>query len=513
MIPFASQRGGGQDLATHLQNSYDNELTEVAELRGAVAEDLHGAFKEWEVQAETLTRCRKYLYSLSINPDPAQGEMTRAQYFDYIARAEQALGLADQPRAVVFHVKHGREHCHVVWSRVDADHHKAVHIAFDREKLMHVTRAFARDHFFDLPPGYDKSRQKGQESLYERAQQSATGLSKADHKAQVTGAWQGSDDAKSFVHALSECGYILATGKRPYVLVDRYGGSHALAKLIDDKTVRTRDLRAFLEKDFPEDSLPSVDEAEALVAKHQKLVEKVVNEERLGDHILELKHEHALRRLAAEQEAQALAAGHLTERDALDHLQRSDRSALLHRQAATVADIEARRAPVRAAGLAGFFGRITGISAIRRAIHRHQDDKVMEAQRHERIALTQEHEERRKSLRLRQDLQLQDLDRNRATLTRLETREIAALKRDLLCAQRTQARCPENVMAPVLQPQGHGKAIERAASPFREAARSDAAPDVKQTFHDAAKSRSESGGDGDTRGPAKAPPDERLRDR
>ena len=36
---------------------------------------------------------------------------------DYIARTEQALGLADQPRAVVFHVKEGREHCHVVWSR------------------------------------------------------------------------------------------------------------------------------------------------------------------------------------------------------------------------------------------------------------------------------------------------------------------------------------------------------------------------------------------------------------
>ncbi|MGU9851121.1 hypothetical protein ACU680_10020 [Pseudomonas koreensis] len=44
MIPFASQRGSGQDLATHLLNAYD-ELAEVADLRGAVAHDLHGAFK------------------------------------------------------------------------------------------------------------------------------------------------------------------------------------------------------------------------------------------------------------------------------------------------------------------------------------------------------------------------------------------------------------------------------------------------------------------------------------
>ena len=70
MIPFASQRGGGQDLATHLLNDYDNDLAEVHQVRGAVARDLHGAFKEWEVQAKTLTKCQKYLYSLSINPDP-----------------------------------------------------------------------------------------------------------------------------------------------------------------------------------------------------------------------------------------------------------------------------------------------------------------------------------------------------------------------------------------------------------------------------------------------------------
>ena len=30
MIPFASQRGGGQDLATHLMNAHDNEQIELA---------------------------------------------------------------------------------------------------------------------------------------------------------------------------------------------------------------------------------------------------------------------------------------------------------------------------------------------------------------------------------------------------------------------------------------------------------------------------------------------------
>ena len=40
MIPFASQRSGGGDLATHLLNEQDNEYVEIADLRGAIADDL-----------------------------------------------------------------------------------------------------------------------------------------------------------------------------------------------------------------------------------------------------------------------------------------------------------------------------------------------------------------------------------------------------------------------------------------------------------------------------------------
>ncbi len=172
MIPFGSQRALGQDLATHLLNEYDNELMEVAEVRGAIAQDLHGAFAEWEVQAHYLTKCQNYLYSLSINPDPTQEPLTREQYFDYINRAEEGLGLSGQPRAVLFHIKHGREHCHVVWSRIDTDNGKAVQIAFDRQKLMMVTREFARQHGLQLPKGYEKDRdgKNRQLSLYEMHQ-------------------------------------------------------------------------------------------------------------------------------------------------------------------------------------------------------------------------------------------------------------------------------------------------------------------------------------------------------
>jgi len=157
MIPFASQRGLGQDLATHLMNEYDNEYMELADVRGAVASDLHGAFAEWEAQAHALTKCRDYLYSFSVNPlEDGYGRLTREQHLDYIDRVEEKLGLSGQPRLVVFHIKDEREHCHVVWSRIDVDQGKAVQMAFDHDKLMMVTRQFARDHHPRLPDGYEQ---------------------------------------------------------------------------------------------------------------------------------------------------------------------------------------------------------------------------------------------------------------------------------------------------------------------------------------------------------------------
>jgi hypothetical protein len=103
------------------------------------------------------TQCLKYLYSLSINPDLRQGGLTRAQYFDLIERAEKELGLSGQPRAVVFHVHNdGREHYHVVWSRIDMEiekKSKAIQMSRDRLKLRRVAQEFARDHGLTLPSG------------------------------------------------------------------------------------------------------------------------------------------------------------------------------------------------------------------------------------------------------------------------------------------------------------------------------------------------------------------------
>jgi hypothetical protein len=117
MILKGNQRSGGQQLAVHLMNSFDNEQVELAEVRGSVAQDLSGAFSEWTADA-SATNCRKNLYSFSASPDPAQRPLTREEYFELLDRTERSLKLVGQPRAVVFHTKEGRDHMHAVWSRI-----------------------------------------------------------------------------------------------------------------------------------------------------------------------------------------------------------------------------------------------------------------------------------------------------------------------------------------------------------------------------------------------------------
>jgi hypothetical protein len=442
MIPFSSQRGLGQDLATHLLNAHDNELVEVMEVFGAIAPDLHGAFAEWEAQAHALTRCENYLYSLSVNPDPAQDPLNREQYFDYINRVEDKLGLTGQPRAIVFHSKYGREHCHVVWSRIDADNEKAVQLAFDREKLMMVTREFARDHGLELPDGYfkDTADKKKQLSLYEMHQKRSTGLSKEEHMEQVTDAWRASDNPKAFIQALAERGYILATGKRPYVLVDLYGNMNALPKLINDKTVRTKDIRSFLEKDFPQEILPTVEEARLLAERHRKEIEGHAKAEQRADEMAELKRSHVQRRKELEQKQASLEQKQHHTRLKLAAKQKTERD---NQRATFLSEsklIRKERLDKKPTGLTAFLGRVSGVELLRKQIHKYQDRKRLQHYRDDRDNLKATQGQESKVLNRRHKMQTLDLQRKQRALEKVEKRELKSLEEALRREIRIQSR-------------------------------------------------------------------------
>lgn len=449
MIPFASQRGSGQDLATHLLNAHENEKVVLAHLRGAIAQDLHGAFAEWQLQADTLTNCRNYLYSLSINPDPEQGNITTEQYLDYIARVETALGLSNQPRAIVLHVKHDRPHVHAIWSRIDADSGKAVHMAFDHEKLMKVTRQFARDHGIELPDGYFRDGEgpdkAGQLSLYEKYQQETTGLTKEQRMEVVTDLWQSRDSASAFVRALGENGYMLANGKRPYVLVDVYGNTHALSKLINDKNVRSKDVAAFLGKEFPPASLPSVEEAKKLAADHRKKMgnlDKARIEDKKNE---EIRAREARRRKAILDKIQAMKRRQLEQKRKLEAIQKKKRIALKARYLAEAKRIRAQRQKAKATGLAAFLGRVSGVDKIVRKVQRARDRARFEKHKTQTEALANKQARQMSGLRERHRMQLLDIRRQVRSIDKVEKREARSRKTANLREVRTQHRARNDI--------------------------------------------------------------------
>lgn len=250
MILNGNQRGGAKDLAIHLMKA-ENERVELHELRGVMSRDLMGALNEMYALSRG-TRCEQFLYSLSLNP-PKDKDVSVAEFMRTIELAEKRLELTGQPRAVVFHEKNGRRHCHVVWSRIDITRMKAVQMSHDREKLTALSRELFLEHGWNMPHGLEvrgeRSALNYTHAEYQQAQR--IGKNAAEIKAEIQAAWSASDNRASLEAALSEHGYVLAKGdRRDFVIVDQYGEVYSLPRFVG---VKTKDVRARLGDgtDFP----------------------------------------------------------------------------------------------------------------------------------------------------------------------------------------------------------------------------------------------------------------------
>lgn len=282
MILKGNIRGNGAELARHLLNDREidpeasfqppalgNERVEVAELRGFAGRDLAEAFGEVEAIAAG-TKSTKPLYSLSINPSQP---MSREEYGRAVDRIEDKLGLTDQARAVVFHTKNGREHCHVVWSRIDHEKMQARHMEFDRQKLREVARELVREFGHEMPRHLGEDRGTGrfkdrftEVTLAEQGQARRSGLDPTERKQAITEAYQRSDNAESFRAALGEHGFMLAQGdKRAFVVVDRGGEVHSLNRQIDG--AKAKEVRDKLQIERVAEDLPTIQQAKELQAE------------------------------------------------------------------------------------------------------------------------------------------------------------------------------------------------------------------------------------------------------
>ncbi|MEB3245101.1 MAG: relaxase/mobilization nuclease domain-containing protein [Vampirovibrionales bacterium] len=262
MILNGNQRGGAKELAMHLLKE-ENEHVEVHQLRGFVSQNLVGALNEaYAISKET--KCRRFVYSLSLNPPPNEW-VSIADFEKALEQAEQRLGLTGQPRAIVFHEKEQRRHCHVVWSRIDIQTMKAIQLSHDHPKLKTLSRELFLEHGWTLPRGLVNSQERDAKNftLAEWQQAKRIGKDPRQIKSAIQEAWAIADSKAVFPQALQQRGYVLARGdKGRFVALDGHGEVYAIARQLDVKT------KAIREKLGEADTLPSVEEAKQQIASH-----------------------------------------------------------------------------------------------------------------------------------------------------------------------------------------------------------------------------------------------------
>jgi len=274
MIIKGKSRSGPVALAKHLNNAEKNERVSVVETRGTISRDLRGALVEMDAYA-LGTNCQKSLYHAAISPEPPH-VLTPEQRTEAIDALEKKLGLDDHARVVVMHEKLGRQHIHVVWSRIDLDRMVSISDSHNYRKHEEVSRdlekRFGHDHVQGAHHERDGvERPDRTPSRAELRQEERTGIKGKDVKAEVTEIFRASDNAGAFEAALADHGYMLARGdRRDFVIVDRAGGIHSLARRIDG--MKAAELREFMGTLDPQ-SIPSIEQAKEALEERQRQAE------------------------------------------------------------------------------------------------------------------------------------------------------------------------------------------------------------------------------------------------
>ena len=266
MIVKGGSRWDSRYFTRHLANAKENEQVRLLEIRGMFGvETMEDAFLEMKAMA-SATQCRNYFYHASINPRDTE-HLTRERQAEAVDILGRHLGLAEQPCFVVEHVKEGRAHLHVVWSRIDGDSLKA--IRDDHNYARHEAAAREIEQTFDLTPvgsvlGKDRVRPRPERRPkdYEGYRAARTGLSVAQVKEDALAAWVESATGQEMAAGLRHRGYILCRGdQRDFCIVDPAGDEHSLGRRLPD--VKAAELREKMQ-DVDRLALPSVAEARAL---------------------------------------------------------------------------------------------------------------------------------------------------------------------------------------------------------------------------------------------------------
>lgn len=406
MIISGIQTGNTRWLAAHLQNAADNELIDIVEVSGTVATDIDGALAEFDAVAAG-TRASEGVYAAFINPPVP---LTRAQYLRAIDHVAEILGLTGQPRIVLFHIKKGREHCHVVWSRIDALRMRAIHLSHDRQKLRRCAKELAVEFGTELPPGlaedrgYERFFQRHGPSRAEKAMEAATGLSRDERIAVITDCYFKSDSPEALANALEAAGFMLAIGdQRAFVVVDTAGEIHSLARQIDG--ARTADVKKKLEG-LNASMLPTAERAQVLMLQRAVAQAEVLKA-------------HVEKEAQAEADWKRLSRIQTKRREGLDRRWQAMKIRHMHEWKVLLAHLKAKedkRIAQRhwlAAGLAAYMRKIIFIR-----------DLVAYYEKREKRLRAQVDEQLKEAVRRRHENEAAELQRFYDAIARLSRKEV-----------------------------------------------------------------------------------------
>lgn len=408
MILDGNQRGGARDLALHLVKP-ENEHIEVHEIRGFVADTIMGALREAEAVSRG-TRCKQFLYSLSLSPPETESVPVDA-FEDAIERIEAKLKLAGHPRIVVFHEKEGRRHAHCVWSRIDTDSMTAVRMSHDRRKLGDVSRQLYMDYGWKMPEGLIDPALRNPLNFGRKEwfQAKRAGKDPRDIKNAMLQCWAASDSGKALLHALEARGYYLAHGdRRDVVAVDIGGNVYSVARWIGRRS------KEVVARIGDAGALPSV----AAVQEH---VAGLVRD-KLQGFITSAREEFA--RVAEPLEAKRLA---MVERH---RAARHDLHAAQEKRG--IAEARERAERFRR-GILGLWDRVTG-----------QHGKLEKRNEEDAEACARCDVDEKHTLIDRQREGRQRLQREIKEERRLHARELARLHREIDVHRRTESPTPES---------------------------------------------------------------------
>jgi len=227
-------------LAEHLLST-ENESVSIIAMDGVVSTDLAGAIKEMGLLATSGSRAHNGLYHASINLDREEAPtLTKKQWLESVAELGRRLGMDGHQHVVVQHVKRGRPHIHVVWSRVHPvtlrlardSHNYRKHEECSRqlEERFHLRPV---DGAFTRPKNTPRPVAIASHKCWQAAER--TGITVSSVAEKLSRAWHGTTTARAFQRSIEADDLTLARGRRGIVVVDAAGTSHSIPRRLQMK--------------------------------------------------------------------------------------------------------------------------------------------------------------------------------------------------------------------------------------------------------------------------------------